>query len=125
VLRDLPLLPAHVSGERGSIVYAVPTATVAARLDVPGFWMDRLGPEDEPLITDLYLLPDDRQVRAGFLSAHGNSAAFFAAGPPAFGVLASTAKGSSSRCRRARRWRACTSAIPGTVTTSSSCRHRR
>jgi bacterial leucyl aminopeptidase len=93
VLRDLPLLPAHVSGERGSIVYAVTTAAAAAQLDDLGFWVDRLGPEDEPLTADLYLLRDDRQIRAGFLSPDGNSAAFFAAGPPAFGVLASTPEG--------------------------------
>jgi bacterial leucyl aminopeptidase len=93
VLRDLPVLPAHVSGEGGSIVYAVTTAATAAHLDDLGFWVDRLGPEDAPLTTDLYLLRDDRQIRAGFLSPHGNSAALFAEGPPALWVLASTAEG--------------------------------
>ncbi len=93
VLRNLPVLPAHVSGEGGSVVYAVTTEATAAHLDDLGLWVDRLGAKDEPLTTDLYLLRDDRQVRAGFLSPHGNSTAFFVTGPPALAVLASTAEG--------------------------------
>ena len=93
VLDELPLLPVHVSGEGGSTVYGVTTVASAARLDDLGFWVDRLGAEDEPLTSDLYLLRDDRQVRSGFLGPEGNSEAFFATGPPARGVLASTAEG--------------------------------
>ncbi|MGK5114744.1 MULTISPECIES: M20/M25/M40 family metallo-hydrolase [unclassified Geodermatophilus] len=93
MLRDLRVLPAHVTGEGGTTVYAVTTVATAAQLDDLGFWVDRLGAADEPLTTDLYLLRDDRQVRTGFLAAEGNAAAFLGAGPPARGVLASTGEG--------------------------------
>ncbi len=93
VLAGVPVLPVHITGEGGTTVWAVTTAAAAAHLDDLGFWVDRLGAEDEPLTSDLYLLRDDRQVRAGPLDPDGNSAAFLAAGAPARGVLASTAEG--------------------------------
>ena len=92
-LRDLPLLPVHITGEAGATVYAIATPAAAARLDDLGFWVDRLGTEDEPLTTDLYLLRDDRQQGSGFLTLDGNSMGFFEAGPAARGVLASTRDG--------------------------------
>ncbi|MCV2489185.1 M20/M25/M40 family metallo-hydrolase [Geodermatophilus sp. YIM 151500] len=92
-LGDLRLLPLHVTGEGGTTVYAVVTASAAARLDDLGFWVDRLSAEDEPLTNDLYLLRDDRQVRSGFLSPEGNSAALLTAGTWARSVLASTDEG--------------------------------
>jgi hypothetical protein len=92
-LRDLPLLPLHVTGEAGATVYAIATPAAAARLDDLGFWVDRLGTEDEPLTTDLYLLRDDRQLGSGFLTFDGNSADFFDEGPAARSVLASTKEG--------------------------------
>ncbi|MDQ4033049.1 MAG: M28 family peptidase [Actinomycetota bacterium] len=92
-LRDLPLLPLHVSGEAGATVYAIATTAAAARLDDLGFWVDRLGTEDEPLTTDLYLLRDDRQFGSGFLTLDGNSTDFFEAGPASRSVLASTEEG--------------------------------
>lgn len=92
-LRGLPLLPLHVTGEAGATVYAIATPVAAARLDDLGFWVDRLGAEDEPLTTDLYLLRDDRQLGSGFLSFDGNSTDFFEAGPASRSVLASTEEG--------------------------------
>lgn len=92
-LRDLPLLPLHVTGEAGATVYAVTTPAAAARLDDLGFLVDRLGSEDEPLTTDLYLLRDDRQLGSGFLTFDGNSTDFFEAGAAARNVLASTQEG--------------------------------
>ena len=65
----------------------------AARLDDLGFWVDRLGAEDEPLTSDLYLLRDDRQLRSGFLRFDGNSTEFFEAAPDARNILASTEEG--------------------------------
>jgi bacterial leucyl aminopeptidase len=91
--RDLPVLPLHVTGPSGVTVYAIATPAAAAHLDDLGFSVDRLGSEDEPLTTELYLLRDDRQVSSGFLAAEGNSTDFFEAGPAARGVLASTADG--------------------------------
>jgi hypothetical protein len=86
-LRDLAVVPLHVTGPAGTVVHAVATAAAAARLDDLGFLVDRLGAEDLPDTTDLYLLRDDRAPLGG------NSARFFEAGPPARGVLASTADG--------------------------------
>lgn len=92
-LADLPLLPLHVTGEAQRTVYAIVTSDAAARLDDLGFFVDRLGDEDEPLTTDLYLLRDDRQRRSGFLQPTGNSAEFFESGPASRRVLASTGEG--------------------------------
>jgi bacterial leucyl aminopeptidase len=92
-LHDLPLVPLHVAGRAGTTVYAVGTTAAAARLDDLGFRVDRLGVEDEPLTTELYLLRDDRQVDSGFLTLDGNSRDFFQAGPAARAVLASTDDG--------------------------------
>jgi hypothetical protein len=92
-LRDLPVLPLHVTGPSGGTVYAIGTTTAAARLDDLGFEVDRLGAEDEPLTTELYLLRDDRQVDSGFLVPDGTSADLFATGPSARALLASTSDG--------------------------------
>ena len=92
-LRNLALLPLHVTGEAGTTVYAIAIPEAMSRLDDLGFWVDRLGTENEPLTTDLYLLRDDRQAGSGFLTSHGNSTEFFEAGPDARSVLASTADG--------------------------------
>jgi len=92
-LRDLPLVPLHATGDARTTLYAVATADAAARLDDLGFLVDRLGAEDEPLTTDLYLLRDDHQQDSGFLRADGNSVTFFEAGPAARRVLASTQEG--------------------------------
>ena len=82
VLRGLPLLPAarHRPGRHDGLRDRHRPAA-AARLDDLGFRVDRLGGEDEPLTTDLYLLRDDRQRGSGFLAPDGNSADFFEAGP--------------------------------------------
>jgi bacterial leucyl aminopeptidase len=92
-LRGLPLLPLHVTGNAGATVYAITTSAAATRLDDLGFWVDRLGTEDEPLTSDLYLLRDDRQQRSGFLTLDGNSTDFFEAEPDARSILASTEEG--------------------------------
>jgi leucyl aminopeptidase len=92
-LTDLAVLPVHVTGATGEIVYAIATTAAAAQLDDLGFWVDRLGAEDEPLTTDLYLLQDDRQAGSGFLSLDGNSTDFFETGPASRSLLASTPDG--------------------------------
>ncbi len=92
-LRELPLLPLHATGRAGSTVYAIGTTSAAARLDDLGFGVDRLGVEDEPLTTELYLLRDDRQVDSGFLALDGNSRDFFQTGLAARAVLTSTEDG--------------------------------
>ena len=97
-LRSLPLVPLHVSFEPGTAtptaeVFAIADAATASRLDDLGFWVDRLGAEDEPLTTDLYILRDDRQAETGFLSPEGSSFDFFHSSRLARRVLASTHEG--------------------------------
>ncbi len=58
-----------------------------------GFEVARLGWEDEPLTTDVYLLRDDRQRRTGFLVPEGSSAARFGGDDEASLVLPSTPEG--------------------------------
>ena len=57
-LRELPVVPLHLSTETGvgiSVLnlYAIADAPTAAKLDDLGFWVDRLGSDDEPQTTDL------------------------------------------------------------------------
>lgn len=92
-LLTLPFVPVHVAGHGGRMVYAITTNGAAAQLDDLGFLVDRLGAEDDPLVTDLYLLRDDRQVRSGFLAPEGSSTARFGDDADARSVLASNADG--------------------------------
>ncbi|NEM06069.1 M28 family peptidase [Geodermatophilus normandii] len=92
-LRDLPLLPLHVTGPAGTTVLAIGTSSAAARLEERGFEVDPLGAEDEPLTTDLYLLRDDRRVDSGFLVPDGDPRPPSATAPAAPAVLAATDDG--------------------------------
>jgi hypothetical protein len=93
VLSELPFLPLRVTDQAQTTVYAITTAPAATRLDDLGFLVDRLGVENEPLATDLYLLRDDRQRDSGFLQPEGNSSNFFELGAAARRVLASDGDG--------------------------------
>ena len=93
VMKALPVVPLYVTGERGTKVYAIATTGAAARLDDLGFEVDRLGIEDQPLTTELYLLRDDRQTRTGFLAAEGHSAHFFTKDEESKWVLSSSSEG--------------------------------
>ncbi|MGI8594745.1 MAG: M28 family metallopeptidase [Solirubrobacteraceae bacterium] len=90
---DLELVPLHVVGHQGAVVYAVATAAATAQLDDLGFQVYRLGAEDEPLTTEVYVLRDDRQTRTGFLFLDGESAPRFGADAEARRILASTRQG--------------------------------
>ncbi len=91
-LRDLPLLPLHVTGPAGTTVLAVGTASAAARLEELGSGVDRLGAEDEPLTTDLYLLRD-RRVDGGTLVPDDDPGPSAGTAPAAPAVLAATDDG--------------------------------
>lgn len=90
---ELELVPLHVAGEEGAVIYAIATATAAAELDDLGFQAYRLGAPDEPLTTDVYVLRDDRQARTGFLVPAGSSSERLGTGEGAERVLASTRRG--------------------------------
>ncbi|BAY09920.1 M20/M25/M40 family metallo-hydrolase [Calothrix sp. NIES-2098] len=93
VLRMLPVVPLYVTGSQGNKVYAIASTGVAARLDDLGFEVDRLGVEDQPLASELYLLRDDRQTRTGFLAAEGHSSHFFTQEEQSQWVLSSSTEG--------------------------------
>lgn len=89
-LRKRPLAPLYVTGRDGRVVFAVvPTHELLALCDL-GFQVDRLGPPNAPLLTELYLLRDDKQVRTGFLGPEGSAAAFFTAARASWLLGAST-----------------------------------
>lgn len=97
-LRRQRLVPLHdtaepTAGEPIHMVYAMAGASAAATLDDLGFWVDRLGAENGPLATDLYLLRDDLRAQGDFLVPAGNSASFFGSRESASLVLASTHEG--------------------------------
>lgn len=92
-LRDLPVVPLHITGDKGSKLYAIATTGAIARLDDLGFEVDRLGSQDDPLTTEMYLLRDDRQTRSGFLASEGHSAQFFNQDEESKWVLSSSQEG--------------------------------
>lgn len=97
VLRAQPVIPFHVSTDPCSsepvTVYAVGDTRTAAALDDLGFRVDRLGAPDDPVTTIPYLIRDDLQRKHGFLNPVGNASEFFASGPAAERLLASTHEG--------------------------------
>jgi hypothetical protein len=92
-IRDLAMVPIHVTGETGTTVYAIATSSAASRLDDLGFEVLRLGSEDLPLATEVYFLRDDRQTRTGFLVEEGESSRFFDREEESRMVLASSEGG--------------------------------
>ncbi|MDV2998035.1 MAG: hypothetical protein N4J56_007740 [Chroococcidiopsis sp. SAG 2025] len=92
-VRGLPIVPLYVTGEKGNQVYAIATTQAAMRLDDLGFAVDRLGSEDDPLTTEVYLLRDDLQKSTGFLNPQGGATQFFANDEPSKMVLASSTEG--------------------------------
>ena len=88
-LRALPVVPLHVAaGTAVPEVYAVADSATALQLDDAGFWVDRLGADDAPATSELFLLRAD-----GLTDDAGAAVAFAADGDTARGVLASTAEG--------------------------------
>jgi bacterial leucyl aminopeptidase len=96
LLQQEAVVPMHISGAGNGVaaeVYAIADSASAAKLDDLGFWVDRLGTEDEPLTSDLYILRDDRQQETGLLDPGGNSFDFFSESSSAGRVLTSTSEG--------------------------------
>ena len=89
VLLSLAVVPIHVTEEDGTTVYAIATTDAASQLDDLGFEVARLGNDDLPLATEVYLLRDDRQVRTGFLVEEGESRRLFGGDEESRLVLAS------------------------------------
>lgn len=92
-ITELSVVPLYVTGTQGNQVYAIASGNVAARLDDLGFFVDRLGFENQPLTTEVYLLRDDRQTRTGFLAPQGHSTEFFHQNSESKWVLSSSREG--------------------------------
>jgi bacterial leucyl aminopeptidase len=98
MLREMALVPLHLSFEqdgthRGVNVYAIADTTTALKLDNLGFWVDRLGVDDEPLLADLYTLRNAPQEDRAFLNPIGSAFTPFKGMPGANRVLTSTHEG--------------------------------
>ena len=88
-LRALPVVPLHVAaGTAVPELYAVADSATALQLDDAGFWVDRLGADDAPATSELFLLRAD-----GLTDDAGAAVAFAADGDTARSVLASSSEG--------------------------------
>lgn len=92
-LQGKSFVPLHVSGRERSKLVGITTTSALAALANAQIEVEPLGSADAPLLSDLYILRDDRAVRTGFLSFDGQSAAFFAAGDQANWLVSSTGEG--------------------------------
>ena len=92
-LQGKPFVPLHLSGTGRSKLIGITTISNLAALANAQIEVETLGPADAPLLSDLYLLRDDRAARTGYLSFEGQSATYFGAGEQANWLVASTADG--------------------------------
>lgn len=92
-IRELSIVPLYVTGEKGNQVYAIATTNATMMLDDLGFAVERLGSEDAPLTTGVYLLRDDLQKSTGFLNAQGGATQFFSNDESSKMILASSIEG--------------------------------
>ena len=72
-LRQYGILPMQVFGAQEKVVYAIASRTARGLLANAQFLFQPLGREGDPLITDVYLLRDDRAARTGFMSVEGQA----------------------------------------------------
>lgn len=91
-LQGKSFVPLHVFGRDRSKLVGITTTSGLTQFANAQLDVEPLGAIDIPLLSDLYLLRDDRAVRTGFLSFEGQSAAFFA-GDQADWLLSSTSEG--------------------------------
>lgn len=93
VLRQLPVVPLHIGGEQGRMIYAIVPQSVLPVLVNSLFDVELLGAVNDPLTTDLYLLRDDLAFSTGFLSDAGESSALFAEAEETDLLLSSSSEG--------------------------------
>ncbi|WP_414573827.1 M20/M25/M40 family metallo-hydrolase [Nostoc sp. CCY 9925] len=92
-LRNLPIVPIHITRNTNTQVYAIASTITALSLDDLGFEVERLGDLDAPLRTNMYLMRDDRQVRTGFLAPEGQAVSFFSKSEESTWILSSSQEG--------------------------------
>ena len=92
-LREYGILPMQVFGAQEKVVYAVASRTARGLLANAQFPFQPLGREGDPLVTDVYVLRDDRAVRTGFLSVEGQAEQIAAYDLDAESVLSASPEG--------------------------------
>lgn len=92
-LLQYPVLPMQVFGAPEKVVYAIASRRARALIANAQFTFQPLGREGDPLVTDVYLLRDDRAVRTGFLSVEGQSELIVARDLDAESVLSGSPEG--------------------------------
>lgn len=76
IVSQIQFLPLHVSSGAAMDVIGVTTVSGSAKLANARVEVDLLGPVDAPLLSDLYLLRDDRAKRTGYRSYEGQASRF-------------------------------------------------
>ncbi|MGH6815097.1 MAG: M28 family peptidase, partial [Hyphomicrobiaceae bacterium] len=79
-LATLPLVPLHVTGTGGRVVYAIVGERAIPDLANRRFRADLLGAPGLPSSTDLYIFRDDAAAESGFLAPQGQAGMLFARG---------------------------------------------
>jgi hypothetical protein len=75
-LLEVPLVPLRIAGGEPRRMYAITTPKAVEQLRRASFGVEIVGAEGAPLLTDLYLVRDDRQPPAGLTPAEDISAGF-------------------------------------------------
>lgn len=76
LLLEVPLVPLRITGGEPRRMYAITTPKAVEQLRRASFGVEILGAEGAPLLTDLYLVRDDRQPPAGLTPAEDISTGF-------------------------------------------------
>ena len=92
-LLDAGVVPLHVTGPGGTVVYAIASSAAIVRVMNMRFIVQLLGADDLPADTDLFLLRDDLAERTGFLTAEGQAAALMTDPVKRNWVVASSTEG--------------------------------
>jgi hypothetical protein len=87
------VVPLHVTGDAGTVVYAIASRSTLARIMNMRFIVQPLGAGGLPGVTDLYLLRDDLASSTGFLGAEGQAAWLLQDPDKANWVIASSMEG--------------------------------
>ena len=92
-LRARPIVPMHVAGSGGRVVYAITSERVVAELINMRLGVELLGDSNAPENTELFLLRDDTARSSGYLSGEGQASLFFADRENAPLLVSATAEG--------------------------------
>ena len=92
-LLEAGVVPLHVTGQDGTVVYAVASRSAIGRIMNMRFIVQPLGADDLPAGTDVYLLRDDLAASTGFLTAEGQAASFVNDSDKRDWVIASSMEG--------------------------------